>query len=142
MEIAQRIATKAFMVNDGKVFILRESGSYVEGTNEGRWDFPGGRLNSGENFIEALKREVLEESGLEIEVGKPIYVGEWRPTIKGVLTQIVGIFFLCTPKTMEVKLSRDHDEFRWILPNEYENYDLVSPNGEVFEEYMERQGGH
>ena len=135
MDTQQRIAAKAFIVKKGKVLILRESTKYSEGTNAGRWDFPGGRLKPGENFIEALRRETKEECGLEVEVGKPIYVGEWRPTIKGAPTQIIGIFFLCAPETKEIKLSEDHSEFKWVPLDEYKSYDQVAPNDEVFEVY-------
>nr|KKS48922.1 MAG: NUDIX hydrolase [Candidatus Giovannonibacteria bacterium GW2011_GWF2_42_19] len=83
-EIKQRIAGKAVIVQDGKVLILRESDKYKEGTNKGRYDFPGGRVKSGENHEEALKREVREECSLEIEIERPIFVGEWQPMINPV----------------------------------------------------------
>ena len=127
------VAVKAVVVHEGKVLILRESGSYKDGTNEGRWDFPGGRLNPGENFEDALKREVKEEVGIEIEIIKPVYVGEWRPVVREEQWQIVGIFFKCKLVVLEIKLSEDHDTYRWINPNEFNNYDLVSPNKEVLQ---------
>src|SRR5687768_11015180 len=92
----QRIATKAIVVNDQhKILLLREAVTYEEGTNIGRYHLPGGRIEVGEPFLDGLKREVYEESGLDITIGKPIYVGEWRPVIKGVAHQIVAIFFVC-----------------------------------------------
>ena len=66
------LATKAFIIYEGKVLILRESGSYQDGTNAGRYDLPGGRLNPGEKYDEALAREVLEETGLTIKIKKPL----------------------------------------------------------------------
>jgi 8-oxo-dGTP diphosphatase len=104
--IVQRIATKALIVNEkGQFLILREAKTYEEGTNIGRYQLPGGRLELGEAFTDGLKREVNEETGLKVEIGKPIYVGEWRPVIKGVQNQIVGIFFLCKPLSEDVRLS-------------------------------------
>lgn len=135
--IVQRIATKALIVNvKGEILILREASTYEEGTNVGRYHLPGGRLNPGEKFLDGLKREVDEEAGLKIEIGKPIYVGEWRPIIKGVQNQIVAIFFICKPLTDKVRLSEEHDDYKWVLPNEIKKYDVMSPEDKVIEEYI------
>jgi len=93
MEPKLFIATKALIAYEGKILLLRESGVYQEGTNAGRFDVPGGRLKLGERFDEALRREVFEETGLEIEIGRPIAVNEWRPVVRGEQWQIVGIFY-------------------------------------------------
>jgi 8-oxo-dGTP diphosphatase len=137
-QIVQRVATKALIVNEeGRILILREAKTYEEGTNIGRYHFPGGRLNPGEAFFDGLKREVDEETGLEIEIGKPIYVGEWRPIIKGVPNQIVAIFFICKPITSNIRLSEEHDDFQWVLPTEASNYDVMSPEDKVMEAYID-----
>lgn len=39
---------------------------------DGQWALPGGRINVGETIEKGLKREVREEIGLEIEIGKPL----------------------------------------------------------------------
>ncbi len=83
-EITQRIALKAVIAKDGKLLVLREASTYDEGTNTGRYHFPGGRLNPGEPFMDGLRREVTEETGLDIEIGEPLFVGEWFPVIKGI----------------------------------------------------------
>lgn len=136
--IVQRIATKALIVNEkGQILILREANTYDEGTNAGRYDLPGGRLNPGEAFLDGLKREVDEETGLQIEVGKPIYVDEWRPVIKGVQNQIVAIFFACklSAGTQNVRLSEDHDDYKWVSPKDVDQYDLMAPKDKVIQEY-------
>jgi len=60
----------------GKVLIIRESPAYKDGTNIGKYDMPGGKIEPGENFILGLQREVREECGLEVTMGKPIHVAE------------------------------------------------------------------
>jgi len=130
--VNQRIATKAIIINDqNQVLILREAETYEEGTNYGRYGIPGGRLGKGEPFIEGLKREVLEESGLSVEVGSPVYVGEWFPVIKDVKNQVVAIFFRCKPITNKVSLSIDHDDYKWVGIESLKDYDIMSPEPEA-----------
>ena len=52
------IRTKALIINDDKILIGNENSVY---------EFPGGHLEEGETFHECLKREVLEEVGIEID---------------------------------------------------------------------------
>jgi 8-oxo-dGTP diphosphatase len=134
--VTLRLATKALIVNDqGKILVLREA-VYDDGTNTGRYHLPGGRINPGEAFIDGLRREVIEETGLEIEGGKPLYVGEWWPVIKDIPNQIVAIFFVCKPLTTQVRLSEEHDEFKWISPEEALELDLMEPEDKVIETYI------
>jgi 8-oxo-dGTP diphosphatase len=132
------IATKAFVVFEDKVLLLREAGSYQEGTNIGRYDVPGGRLKPGERFDEALKREVKEETGLDIEIGAPIAVNEWRPVVKGEPWQIVGVFFKCRANSAEVRLSSDHDQFLWIDPKDYLKHPIIDNLKVVFAQLIKR----
>lgn len=135
MEPKLFIATKAIIVCDGKVLLLRESGSYVDGTNAGRYDVPGGRLKPGERFDEALKREVKEETGLDIIVGNPVAVNEWRPEVRGEVWQIVGVFFECQTQSADVQLSEDHDDFVWINPAEHASHPMIDNLRSVFASY-------
>lgn len=52
------IRTKALIINNKNIFLGNENNIY---------QFPGGHLEAGETFIECLKREVLEETGIEID---------------------------------------------------------------------------
>jgi len=136
MEIKQFTATKGFIVHKEKILILRESGAYKDGTNIKKYGVPGGRMNLGERFDDCLRREVWEEAGLEIRLGRPFFVSEWRPVVRGEQWQVTAIFFECFTETSEVKLSDDHDDFKWILPNEYKHHEIINNEHLVFEEYL------
>jgi len=134
------IATKAFIANsEGKILLVRESSKYKDGANAGKFDIVGGRVEPGQRFDDSLKREIKEETGLDADIGKPFFVNEWRPVVKGEEWQIVGVFFECRPKSSEVKLSEDHDEFVWIDPKEYSRYPIIENLKPVFEAYLERK---
>jgi len=138
--IVLEVAMKAVIVNqDGKILILREAATYGEGTQRGRYHMPGGRLQPGENFEEALRREVREETGLEVDIQYPLYVGEWRPVIHGQPHQIVATFHVCTPKSNKITLSTEHDDFQWIKPSERQKFDIMDPEDKVIDRYAEWQ---
>jgi len=132
------VATKAFIIFQGKVLIVRESGSYKDSTNTGKFDIVGGRLEPGEHFKDCLLREIKEETGLEVTVGKPFFVNEWRPTKNGESWQIVGIFFECFAMTNTVTLSTDHDAYEWIDPKDYALYQVIENLHPAFKAYLEK----
>ena len=128
------VAAKAIIVNEEhKVLIVRESGDYDEGTNVGRWDVVGGRIDPAESLFDGLKREVLEESGLEVEPERVITVDDKFQVIKGEDVHIVRIYYLCRYIGEEVVLSADHDRYEWITVAECSNYNIMSDVKEVFD---------
>jgi 8-oxo-dGTP diphosphatase len=62
----QRLAARAVVVRDGRVLLTRNS---VLGPLPGRWTLPGGGVEHGESPSDTVRREVLEETGLQAEVG-------------------------------------------------------------------------
>lgn len=131
----QRIACKAVVIAHGKLLILREA-VYADGTNTGHYILPGGRLEPGEPYRDGLAREVYEETGLHITAGMPLYVGEWFPVIGGQQNQIVAVFFECRANTSAVRLSDEHDVYKWIRPQDHARYSLVTPEADVIQAYL------
>ncbi len=137
-DLVMRVAMKAAIINDGKILILREASTYKEGTNKGRYHMPGGRIEPGEHFEEALSREVREETGLEVKIVMPIYIGEWRPVIHDVPHQIIATFLVCKPTgEMKVVLSDEHDDFQWINPQNRLDFDIMDPEDKVIDKFIE-----
>lgn len=68
-----RVAQKVLLVKDNTVLITRDSRDEV-------WELPGGRLNVGESPQEGVMREVQEELGVAIQVGRVVYVNQFTYT--------------------------------------------------------------
>lgn len=130
------VAAKAVIINnEGKVLLVRESSAHHTNTQVNLYGLPGGRLNPGESFFDALKREVKEEVGLEIVPRHPLFVGEWWPKIQGVPHQVVAMFMVCDAVTDKVTLSEEHDGFVWINLAERSQYAMMDPDDKVLDEY-------
>ncbi len=137
--IEQRVACRAVIVKNGKVLVLREAPAYAGGTQIGRWLCPGGKIEPGEPFADGLKREVWEEVGLEIGGLNLLYAGEWFPVINSQKTQIVGMYFVCSlvPDTsQEVKLSPEHDDYKWVTADEAVALDIVEHDCDAVRKYF------
>ena len=130
------IATKAFILYKNKILLLKESSNYSDGSNTGKYDVVGGRIEPGQRFDESLLREIKEETGLDAKIGNPFFVNEWRPKVRGEQWQIIGTFFECFTITDKVVLSKDHNEYVWIDPKDYRQYDLIKNLTPVFRGYL------
>ena len=139
MSIIQNVAMKAVIAHEGKILLLKESCKHDTNVQADRYQFPGGRLELGEPFLDGLRREVMEETGMEIGVGKPLFVGEWFPVIKGVPHQIVAMFMICTPLTTRVALSEEHVDYKWVTYEQSLQYDVMKPDDEVVATYFKTQ---
>ena len=99
----------AGIVWDGsRVLIARRQKTDHQG---GRWEFPGGKRHRNESIAACLKREMLEEVGIEIEVG-PL----WRALTHVYPDRRVSLYFhLCTARS-GVPRALECAEVRWVEP--------------------------
>lgn len=102
------IAVKACIIENGQILLIQRRSTDVHKPNT--WDIPGGRLDLDEDPYLGLKRETLEEVGMEIDIQLPVDV-HWFTRDDG--QQITMLIFSCAPLNAEVRLSPEHQAFTW-----------------------------
>lgn len=106
----------AVIQRDGSVLIAQRPQSGLLG---GLWEFPGGKLQAGENLLECLKREICEELQAEIEVGPEFGVyrhafTHFKVTLHAFLCRLLG------PEPNPVEAS----QIGWVRPGELAGYPM------------------
>lgn len=109
--------TAAIIEKEGKYLIARRKG----GNLNGKWEFPGGKLEDGESHEKCLERELDEEFGVKVEIGdyflENVHKYKWGLEIRLVgysAKHISGNFNLTV-----------HDKIMWVYVNEMNCYDFA-----------------
>lgn len=104
----QKVAVHGLIKKGNRFLVTLRSPNNDYKPNE--WDLPGGTVEFGEDPTTALKRELSEETGLKIEIGKPVFVCSKTKELR----HQFWIVYLCDYKGGEVKLDDEHSEYLWI----------------------------
>ena len=109
----------------GKILIDRRK---QEGLLGGLWEFPGGKIEPGEKVEECVKREIIEELGMEIEVGSRLITIDHAYTHFKVTLNV----FNCTHISGEPQ-AIECDEVKWVTLDEIDEYPFPKANGQIIE---------
>jgi 8-oxo-dGTP diphosphatase len=105
----------ALVIDDeGRVLLARRAAE----PDVGRWDIPGGFLEEDEHPIDGLKRELLEETGLDVE---PIeFLGAWMDHYGGDsdAEATLNLYWTARALSGEPQAADDVDDLRWFAPDE------------------------
>jgi len=105
---------------EGRILLVRRS--RANKSSPGVWEFPGGKIDPGENFAAALVREVKEECGLNVIPTRA--VGAVQTETPGI--HVVHVMMETQLVSGAVRLSEEHDEHAWLLPADVSARAIIS----------------
>jgi ADP-ribose pyrophosphatase YjhB (NUDIX family) len=117
------------IVNEGKLLLVQR----MNPPNQGMWAVPGGKVALGETMRNAARREVHEETGLEVEIGDVVWAGdsiglgdppEWHYCLVDFLGSIVG---------GELRAGDDAAAVRWVPLTEVKSLPLTPTMSSLLE---------
>ena len=102
------------LIRDGSDRVLLLKRNQTTPVDPGLWDLPGGKLDPAELFDDAFRREVCEETGLDVEITGVAGARDW--TMPG--RRIVYLILKAEVTAGEIALSSEHVEWAWVaLPD-------------------------
>lgn len=127
------LAVKGIIRKGDEILVLKRSSEDDHKPNA--WETVGGGMDAQNSPQEALKREIKEETNLEVEVGEPFNVftftkdnGEFK----------IGITFVCDYVSGDVILSDEHSEYKWIKPEEFKQLESIESLHSEIEKYAKK----
>lgn len=95
---------------DGKIFIAKRQ---MTGDMGGRWEFPGGKIEEGEDLQTAVVREMREEFGVEVKVGQKITEGTFTHKGKPCTLDVLQVTFPHDGLARRFELT-EHTDYDWV----------------------------
>jgi phosphoglycolate phosphatase-like HAD superfamily hydrolase/ADP-ribose pyrophosphatase YjhB (NUDIX family) len=132
---ARPIATVGALVRDdaGRVLMIRTH----KWSN--RWGIPGGKIRRGESSIDALRRELREETALEIDDIRFVMVQDSIDSPEFMRPEhFILLNYLARSCGGEVRLNDEAEEFLWLHPSDAMKLDLNQPTRILLEECLNR----
>jgi len=126
--LAPAVGVGGVVVRDGRVLLIRRGKPPLLG----RWMIPGGTVELGETLVEALVREMAEETGLHVEPGQILTVADRIDRDGGRVTHhFVIIDYLCRWIAGEAQAGSDAQEIAWVQEADLSAYELTPKALEV-----------
>ena len=112
------LAVRGICEYDNKILLLKVQSKSAH--DAGRWEIPGGKVKKCEFFDDALKREYLEETGLDIDVCELYNVvrNDYTACKTNEDVKSVQLIMKVTCKNDNVTISEEHDDYGWFSPDE------------------------
>lgn len=112
-----RVGIGALVFRESRILLVKRAAP----PNQNRWAIPGGMLELGETLQQGAEREILEETGIRIKAGAPLYTFDFieRDDAGQIHFHYVIVDLEATYEGGEIKASDDALEARWVAPEEF-----------------------
>lgn len=120
-----KLGVKGVIFRKGRVLLLHRRDDLV--LLPGLWDMPGGGVEAGDSLEDSLVREVREETGFRVRVGRPIsaWIAHARMVTGRKLTSAIVCYECSTRAAGKPRLDpREHSEYAWVAREELSKYPL------------------
>lgn len=112
------LTARGICEHEGRILLLKVRSRSSHDAE--RWEIPGGKVKKDEFFDQALKREFMEETGLEINIDSLYNVvqNEYVACKTNEKVKSIQLIMKVSSQSDEVKISAEHDEYRWFTKDE------------------------
>ena len=116
------------VINQNKILIGKRKDEDIGG---GKWEFPGGKIEIGETNSEALERELYEELGISVKIGKELmnYEHMFKTTIYNIS------FMEIIDYDGEIR-NNAHSEIKWVKFSNLLEYDFISGDDRFIQSFL------
>lgn len=121
-----KVLQKAVLIDEQEDILVLKRAEGRLGSRPGKWDLVGGSVEpddlvqGSKPHLEAIRREIKQETGLEVQDIEPVFVDSWVFTKSPgqILGLAIGYKAKIAGTAPEVILSEEHSEFRWLPKDE------------------------
>jgi mutator protein MutT len=126
-----RVITSAVIEKDDQLLFGKKRSNV--GPYPNTWHLIGGGVDDGEPLDEAIKREIKEEAGIEVEITKSLGFDEdFEPNKHGEITHYIFLVFHAKYISGEVTADDDIEQLKWIPKSELGKIELNKPSIKLF----------